>query len=204
MSDLNHLSQCPFWGVIFLLCKGKKERFCKCLVCIFCLCLQEMRQLFDWWVFSVWQKVLGLTKETPHFHSCIIIPRGCSTLHSSFPTHHYPLLLHSLIHRTLPMNELQKRVRHTLCLDEGSMSSTFPWVQPHPFVLGHDRKSVFILNWKAPAWVRPDGCWPQAMEKGMPNCSHYIGAVNSLEYSLEKLFDVSPWTWTLCWLCGEV
>lgn len=66
-------------------------------------------------------------------------------------SHCPPLSLYFCLSITKPFTQerIYRKLRYTLCMDEGNCVISIFHDAAMPFVLGQDRKSVVILNWKA-------------------------------------------------------
>lgn len=140
-----------YLGVIFLLCKGKRKGSWHRMLnytTSFSYLQRVGSSLTGGIILCIWKKALGLTKEIPHFIIALSF-QGDAGAWLIFPLFPIPFMLLPLNHRTLCPWMNYRKLRHTLCLDEGNCVIYISHDSALPFVLGHDRKSVFLLNWKA-------------------------------------------------------
>lgn len=116
-------------------------------------------------LFSVFERYLVTQGEASHFVIALSF-QGDSGTWLILPLFLMPTILLPFYHRTLcrPPQMQKIEITHSVW-KKATVSSTFSTIQPCSLFLDMI-ENLFSLSIAKSAWVRPDGCWPQAIENG--------------------------------------
>lgn len=172
----------------------------------------KSRQLIDLWIYSLYLEDIWLPKEKLLIFVIDLSFQEDSGIWLRFPLFLMPTILLPFNYRTLCPRKmhLQKiEITHSIW-GKATVSSTFSTIQPYPLFLDMI-ENLFSLSIGKSAWVRPDGCWPQAIENeedaqlfSLLLVVTSFGETASRSWHLEDL--LSPWTvdaFTGCVLRGS-